>query len=145
MSSKVNRKETIMQFIDVLDNLQEKWLDSIKQGNHTLNVYKNPTSDDLKNLKKENRLDGLRVIVDTSTSNCYIFNSLLLHAEAAKMIYNKRVSDSDGIHFYGFAGIDGGTKGFRYLLRRNEKEKKSYKKVKEIINKNKVLNWREQF
>lgn len=135
-----------MQFIDVLDNLQEKWLGSkIKSGN-TLGIYKNPTSNDMKAIKDEGRFDGLRVIVDTETGDSYIFDSEMLHAEAASLIYKrKKISDTDGIHFYGFVGTDGKTKGFRYLLRRNEKEKKAYNKVKEIINKNKVLTWGEQF
>lgn len=134
-----------MQFEELLDNLYEEYADSTKVRGNTFSVYKNPSSKDIKSLSKEGRFDGIRIIVDTDKNDCYIFDSELLHAEAARLIYKKRVSDSDGIHFFGFAGTDGVTKGFRYLLRRNPKEKKSYNKVKEIINKNKILKWGEQF
>jgi len=142
-----------MQFLETLDDLSEDILAeaataiaSATAGKQLISIYENPSSSKMAQINKENSLiHGLRIIVDIEKNKMYMFNAELTHSAAAQEIYKKIISDTDGKHFYGFADTDGKTKGFRYLLRRNKEEKKSYDKVRKMIDDNKFITWGEQF
>ncbi|RLA58816.1 MAG: hypothetical protein DRQ78_11425 [Epsilonproteobacteria bacterium] len=50
-------------------------------------IYKNPTSNELRDLIKEEKPISFRVLIDKKKKDIYVFNSDLLHAEAAKKIF----------------------------------------------------------
>lgn len=134
-----------MQFEQLLDTLQEDYLaegpkkliHSVQEGNKLFSIYENPSHGVVAKIKKEadSTIYGLRLIADLEKKRLFVFNADLMHNKAAKELYGKYKSDDK--HIFGFAKIDGSDTGFRNLLKKD----KSYKEVRDLVDKNTFLTW----
>lgn len=74
----------------LLNYLKEEYIDSTK-SNHasgTYEIYKNPTSKDMSNLKEQpDRFKGFRIIADFDNKCIYISNSDIIHEDMFKCLY----------------------------------------------------------
>lgn len=81
--------------------LKETFVDYSKApySKKVFGIYKNPTSNELRDLVKEERPTILRVLIDKKKKDIYVFNADLLHAEAAKKIFGfSSVGKRDRFH-----------------------------------------------
>ncbi|RLD64482.1 MAG: hypothetical protein DRJ01_00650 [Bacteroidetes bacterium] len=59
--------------------LTETFVDYYKFYNKQFPVYKNPTSNEIRDLVKETKSKGLRWLVDIKTKDVYVFSDKIMH------------------------------------------------------------------
>jgi len=120
-----------MKFIDILDELEEQFLD---YGNNSYDakgviygILKNPSMKEMEDLIKEEKPRGFRLITDKE--NVYVFNQELLHEYALQKI--KELGNKIGYPYFGFAEKNLELIGYRVTGKDRHEVQKELTKITE--------------
>lgn len=101
---------------------------------HTFGIYKNPTGNDIREIMKDEKPDGFRILIDTQNKNVYLFDKELLHMDALSSIKELKNIEARMIK-EGMANTDREIVWMKGITAQKKREIKSW------LSKKTVLTW----